>query len=140
MCFGPSTLGAGAKTRLESRIKKFTPHCVCRAGRAKGLKGQVVLTYTLNVKVVLLVAAIMSAHSKTPYITPSMDFYSGNRVVRGRRGQQLKFALPAARSGWRILGRRLRPGKAHLSLNLPCLQLVLLAGNFKNKLDVRPVA
>ena len=30
MCVGPSTLGAGAKTRLESRIKKFTPHCVCR--------------------------------------------------------------------------------------------------------------
>ena len=30
MCFGPSTLGAWAKTRLESRIKKFTPHCVCR--------------------------------------------------------------------------------------------------------------
>ena len=30
MCFGPSTLGAGAKTRLESRIKKFTPHCVYR--------------------------------------------------------------------------------------------------------------
>ena len=24
--------GAGAKTRLESRIKKFTPHCVCRPG------------------------------------------------------------------------------------------------------------
>ena len=30
MCFGLSTLGAGAKTRLESRIKKSTPHCVCR--------------------------------------------------------------------------------------------------------------
>ena len=30
MCCGPSTLGAGAKTRLESRIKEFTPHCVCR--------------------------------------------------------------------------------------------------------------
>ena len=30
MCFGPSTLGAGAKTRLESRIKKFTPHCIYR--------------------------------------------------------------------------------------------------------------
>ena len=56
MCFGLSTLGAGAKTRLhtpkavtyheqshccrfmighslgrmESRIKKFTPHCICR--------------------------------------------------------------------------------------------------------------
>ena len=30
MCFGPSTLGAGAKTRLESRIKKFTPHCIFR--------------------------------------------------------------------------------------------------------------
>ena len=38
MCFGPSTLGrrtlgrralgARAKTRLESRIKKFTPHCI----------------------------------------------------------------------------------------------------------------
>ena len=26
----PSILGAGAKTRLESRIKRFTPHCVCR--------------------------------------------------------------------------------------------------------------
>ena len=31
MCFGPSTLGAGAKTRLESRIKKFTPHCTLQA-------------------------------------------------------------------------------------------------------------
>ena len=31
MCFGPSTQGAGAKTRLKSRIKKFTPHCVCRS-------------------------------------------------------------------------------------------------------------
>ena len=27
----PGTLGAGAKTRLESRIKNFTPHCVCRS-------------------------------------------------------------------------------------------------------------
>ena len=35
MCFGPSTLGAGAKTRLESRIKKFTPHCVCRYNSAE---------------------------------------------------------------------------------------------------------
>ena len=26
----PGTLGAGAKTRLESRIKKFTPHCIYR--------------------------------------------------------------------------------------------------------------
>ena len=34
MCFGPSTLGAGAKTRLESRIKKFTPHCICRYPRS----------------------------------------------------------------------------------------------------------
>ena len=23
-------MGAGAKTRLESRMKKFTPHCICR--------------------------------------------------------------------------------------------------------------
>ena len=30
MCFGSSTLGAEAKTRLESRIKKFAPHCACR--------------------------------------------------------------------------------------------------------------
>ena len=29
MCFGPSTLGVGAKTRLEPRIKNFTPHCIC---------------------------------------------------------------------------------------------------------------
>ena len=30
----PGTLGAGAKARLESRIKEFTPHCVCRASTA----------------------------------------------------------------------------------------------------------
>ena len=30
MRFGPSTLGAVAKTRLESKIKKFTPHCIHR--------------------------------------------------------------------------------------------------------------
>ena len=42
------------------------------------------------------VAVFMSAHSKTPYITPSMDFYSGKGVVRGRRGQQLGFALATA--------------------------------------------
>ena len=41
------------------------------------------------------VAAFMSAHSKTPYITPSMDFSSGKRVVRGRRGQQLEYAVAA---------------------------------------------
>ena len=39
------------------------------------------------------VAAFMSAHSKTPYITPSMDVSSGNGVVRGRGGAQLGFAL-----------------------------------------------
>ena len=38
MCFGPSALDAGAKTRLESRIKKFTPHCVCRPCRAPVLR------------------------------------------------------------------------------------------------------
>ena len=41
----------------------------------------------------------MSAHSKTPYITPSMDFSSGEGVVRGRGGQQLGFALPGLRGG-----------------------------------------
>ena len=39
------------------------------------------------------VAAFMSAHSKTPYITPSMEFSSGEGVVRGRRVQQLTFTL-----------------------------------------------
>ena len=39
------------------------------------------------------VAAFMSAHSKTPYITPSMDVSSEKEVVRGRRGQQLGFAV-----------------------------------------------
>ena len=27
---GPTTLGSWAKTRLESRIKKFMPHCICK--------------------------------------------------------------------------------------------------------------
>ena len=39
------------------------------------------------------VAAFMPSHSKTPYITPSMDFYSSNGVVWGRRGPQLEFSL-----------------------------------------------
>ena len=38
------------------------------------------------------VAALMSAHSTTPYITPSMGFSSGGGVVRGRRMQQQTFA------------------------------------------------
>ena len=38
MCFGPSTSGAGAKTRLESRIKNFNPHCICRLRRTKGAR------------------------------------------------------------------------------------------------------
>ena len=32
------------------------------------------------------VAAFMTANSKPPYITPSMEFSSGKGVVRGRRG------------------------------------------------------
>ena len=39
------------------------------------------------------VAAFMSAHSKTPYITPGTEFSSGKGAVRGRRGQQLAFTL-----------------------------------------------
>ena len=46
------------------------------------------------------VAASMSAHSKTPCVTPSMGFPSGNGAfpsgngaVRGRRGQQLELDL-----------------------------------------------
>ena len=39
------------------------------------------------------VAAFMTSHSKTPYITPSMDFSSRNGVVWGRRGPQLVFSL-----------------------------------------------
>ena len=34
----PGTLGAGAKTRLESRMKKFTPHCVCRSNISRSSK------------------------------------------------------------------------------------------------------
>ena len=30
VCFGANTLGAGAKTRLESGIKTLTLHCICR--------------------------------------------------------------------------------------------------------------
>ena len=38
------------------------------------------------------IAAVMSAHSKTPYITPSMKSSSGKGVVRGRGGQRLEYA------------------------------------------------
>ena len=39
------------------------------------------------------VAVFMSAHRKTPYITPGMDFYSGKGVVRGRRGEAAGICL-----------------------------------------------
>ena len=45
------------------------------------------------------VAAFMSAHSKTPYSTPRMDFYSGKGEAWGCREQQLKIALPATKAG-----------------------------------------
>ena len=40
------------------------------------------------------VAVFMSAHSKTPYITPSMKLSSGKGVVRGRRGQHWNLPWP----------------------------------------------
>ena len=39
------------------------------------------------------VAAFMSAHSKTPYVTTRIEISSREGVVRGRRVQQLAFAL-----------------------------------------------
>ena len=39
------------------------------------------------------VAAFMSAHSKTPCVTPCMEFSSGEGVVWGRRVQQLTFTF-----------------------------------------------
>ena len=45
MCFGPSTLGTGAKTRLESRIKEFTPHCVCSPHAHAQSRSQSHITY-----------------------------------------------------------------------------------------------
>ena len=44
------------------------------------------------------VAAFMSAHSKTPYITPSMDLPSGNGVVRGAQGAAAGMYLPIPRT------------------------------------------
>ena len=35
MCLGLGTLRAGAKTRLESGIETFTPHCICRYSGAE---------------------------------------------------------------------------------------------------------
>ena len=46
------------------------------------------------------VAAFMSSHSKTQYITPSMGVSSGKGVVRGRRGQQLELALVVVPNMW----------------------------------------
>ena len=37
------------------------------------------------------VAAFMSAHSKTPHVTPGMEFSSGGGLVRGRRVEQQAF-------------------------------------------------
>ena len=52
ICFGPSTLGAGAKTRLESRIKKFTPHCIYRYMHRERFRGVACAEFNKNVIVV----------------------------------------------------------------------------------------
>ena len=43
--------------------------------------------YSTNILYTKCCSAFMSAHNKTPYITPSMNFSSGKGVVRARRGQ-----------------------------------------------------
>ena len=52
------------------------------------------------------VAAFMSAHSKTPHITPSMDFYSGKGIVRGRRGQGAAARICLGLSGTGLVQQR----------------------------------
>jgi hypothetical protein len=106
----PSSLDVGKIRRTESRL----PHLLCQlAQRFVPLLKRVPVDQWLVVICIERdlpppiterprapsgVAAFMSAHSKTPCITPSMDFYSGKGVVRGRRVQQLGFALPARES------------------------------------------
>ena len=65
------------------------------------------------------VAAFMPGHSKTPYITPSMDFPSGKGVVRGRKGQQLRFALTGTRTSGK--GGRLYYDRSDPPVILPAL-------------------
>ena len=55
------------------------------------------------------VAAFMSAHSKTPYINPSMGFSSIKGVVRGRRGQQLGVALSLSAGPYSMSAHRTTP-------------------------------
>ena len=61
-------LGAGAKTRLESRIKKFTPHCVCRPTGADATRScldqQAPCTRTLHSNARTHVPSISSARSQ----------------------------------------------------------------------------
>ena len=49
MCFGPGTLDAGAKTRLESSIKKFQPHlnhvCFFSGDPRDGIEAAMILTH-----------------------------------------------------------------------------------------------
>ena len=67
------------------------------------------------------VAAFMPPHSKTPYITPRMDFYSRNGVVWGRRGPQLEFSLC-----WDPIAKPIsNPAAAHLESGW-CVQVILI--------------
>ena len=50
------------------------------------------------------VALFMSAHSKTPLLPLVWIFSSGKGLVRGRRGQQLEFALIATEWGGMVEG------------------------------------
>ena len=56
---------------------------------------------------VLLVSPVLRAAGAehAPYITPSMDISSRNGVVRGRRGQQLEFALTCIHDWFQYSGR-----------------------------------
>ena len=86
------TIFTGVAVRLAGDLRVFVktlPFFVAKVVRACGdvlaVGGALLLAteFTQRTHAPSSVAAFMSAHSKTPYITPSMDFPSGKGVVWG---------------------------------------------------------
>ena len=68
-----AVVGAGAKTRLESRIKKFTPHCVCRY-----IKFEAINRVTWDKKYhtfALLIKLCAPCNNNVPYLCPAFPFF-----------------------------------------------------------------
>ena len=89
----PSTLCAGDKTRLESRMKEFAPRCICRLGDADALSSQLQGMNALSNQLEGMKARLDNANAKlTEEIASSLASSQDYKEQAMKLGLELKHA------------------------------------------------